>query len=659
MRRPSPFSGDLPRALRAAVAALALPLALLLAVPPAGALALRQIDLARTPPADPAAETAWTRFEMPIRWTSDGTSAERPVRLRLPFRLLSTPARPWSLAIAGMSEGGSVRVNGDFIGAVPQASAEVAVSWRRPHIFAVEPSLLRAGDNEVTIDTVVRPGSHRVSSVDVGPSDEIWDDYSFALLRDYLWIWIALTVAFAMASAGLAARLLRRMPGSLLLAGAGLAWLVHCAAQLFEVVPAPALVFVRAFEAAGLGAFAAFVSASLLRQCGLRTLSTDLVAAALAVAGPLAMALPAVPGEGMAPRLWHLFLALGLGLATSAAIVQRSRGHLSPRGPVLATALLVSLAALVDAALGMGLLGGEASTFLEFAVPPMLMVLAVPLGEGISDILEAAETSRDELELRVREREQLLKRNFERLRESERIKVEAKERQRIMQDMHDGLGSQLMSSLMLVERGAVSNDQFAQILRESIDDMRLAIDALSAEEVDLGAALGNLRYRMEPRLRAAGIELQWDARRLPDDIDIHPDTVLPILRVVQEALTNALKHSRAKTVGVSVGIELVAEESWLTIRVSDSGRGISGERVGGRGLQNMRTRAQKIGAQLRLETARGAGTTVHLRYRVARAPASTKPGTTVLNTAAVIERFREGYENSSSPPLSPRERGRG
>jgi len=40
-------------------------------------------------------------------------------------------------------------------------------------------------------------------------------------------------------------------------------------------------------------------------------------------------------------------------------------------------------------------------------------------------------------------------------------------------------------------------------------------------------------------MRAAGMELVWDARGLPEELDINPDAVLPILRIVQEALTNA------------------------------------------------------------------------------------------------------------------------
>ena len=134
---------------------------------------------------------------------------------------------------------------------------------------------------------------------------------------------------------------------------------------------------------------------------------------------------------------------------------------------------------------------------------------------------------------------------------------------------------------------------------------------------------------MEPRLKAAGIELAWTARGLPEEIDIHPDSVLPILRIVQEALTNALKHSRGRAVHVVIGLEEGSETPWLNIRVTDNGRGIVQER---------------IGAQLKLETVPGAGTLVQLRYRIEPQDTNTLTRATQmpLNTQAVIERVRQG-----------------
>jgi signal transduction histidine kinase len=297
------------------------------------------------------------------------------------------------------------------------------------------------------------------------------------------------------------------------------------------------------------------------------------------------------------------------------------------------------------------MLPGATTLSLHWAGPLLLVALATPLVDRFVRVLREAESARAELETRVREREQLLKRNYERLRESERLQVQAQERARIMQDMHDGLGSQLLSGLMLVERGAVTQPQVVQILRESIDDMRLAIDALAVEDAGLLSALGNLRFRMEPRLRAAGIELLWVARGLPEEIDINPDAVLPILRIVQEALTNALKHSKARQVQVTIAIQHEGESDWLVVKVADNGRGITEERASGRGLLNMRNRAGRIGALLKLETVPGAGTSVLLRYKVdpnALGGPTTRAQQLSLNTEAVIERARQ-LSPSSDP----------
>ena len=69
-----------------------------------------------------------------------------------------------------------------------------------------------------------------------------------------------------------------------------------------------------------------------------------------------------------------------------------------------------------------------------------------------------------------------------------------------MADMHDGIGGQLISKLSLVENGEASKEQVAAALRECIDDLRLAIDSLEPAGDDLLPVLGNLRYRLEPRL---------------------------------------------------------------------------------------------------------------------------------------------------------------
>jgi hypothetical protein len=126
------------------------------------------------------------------------------------------------------------------------------------------------------------------------------------------------------------------------------------------------------------------------------------------------------------------------------------------------------------------------------------------------------------------------------------------ERLRIMQDLHDGVGSQLLSALMMVQDGNASREQTVLLLQECMDDMRLVIDTLAPDEPDLLPVLGNFRFRMEARYRAVGLDFLWINHALPDTLTLAPHAGLQLLRVLQEALANVLRHAQARRVKVEV-----------------------------------------------------------------------------------------------------------
>jgi signal transduction histidine kinase len=611
----------------------------------AGAAEIRTVDWAPTAVgAEPAADARWLRFDLPHRWTAAEGTPLQGVALRMRFTLAAAPTEAWAVLLTTLPDGGRVSVNGRFIGAIPMADADTHVRWRRPHLLAIDPALLAPGDNTLLVQTAYRGGSHALAGVEVGKLMELSPRHELQFFLSYTLTWIGATVAAVIALVFGVLWLRRREPMLGLLTLAAVFWVVRSAYFLVEAMPIELRLWLRLAYYVANGGFAAVMAITLLRLSARGTPRLQRLLFAYAAFGPL---LFVVTNQHAAPyldRLWLPSLLVLTGAALAVAIGARLREREAPPLTVLAGMTIALAAALHDFLLTQGVAIGTSTLALHWAGPLLLMALATPLVDRFVRILREAENARAELETRVREREQLLKRNFERLRESERGQAQAQERQRIMQDMHDGLGSQLLSSLMLVERKGVTQEQMVQILRECIDDMRLAIDALATEDAGLLSALGNLRYRMEPRLKAAGIELAWTARGLPEEIDIHPDAVLPILRIVQEALTNALKHSRARAVHVVIALEDGGDAPWLNIRVTDNGRGITQEGVGGRGLLNMRARAQKIGAQLKLETVPGAGTLVQLRYKLEPVEVNTMLRTTQvpLNTQAVIERVRQG-----------------
>ncbi len=605
---------------------------------------LTVVDWAQTTAgAKPAADAPWKTFDLPLRWTAAEDAPLQSVALRLRFRLSAQPTDAWALLLKLDTTGGRVSVNDRVIGEIRMADDFTDVQWRRPHLLAIDPSVLIAGDNVILIQTTYRGGVHALAGVEVGPLTQLSTLYERQFFLSSTLPWIGGTLAALLALIFGVLWLRRRETTLGLLTLAALLWVARSLFFVIETVPLDARIWMQALFYGSTGIFAAVMTTALLRLAGREVRRDFWLPLVYGVLGPLLLI---VTNRNAAPYLddwWLPGLIMIAGTALFYAVLSRVR-HRERLQIVVVAAIAIAIAASIhDYALVRGWLPLGNSLALHWAGPLLLVALAAPLVDRFMRVLSDAELARTDLETRVREREQMLKRNYERLREGERMQATAAERQRIMQDMHDGLGSQLLSSLMLVERGALSQHQVAQILRESIDDMRLAIDALAQGNTDLLASLGNLRFRMEPRFRAAGIELTWDARGLPEELNINPDAVLPILRIVQEALTNALKHSHARAVSVVLTVDPADDGPWLQVRVTDNGRGIAGERVGGRGLLNMRSRAGKIGAQLKLESVPGAGTRVKLTYRLEPYHSGATRGQTQLgmNTEAIIERFRQ------------------
>jgi hypothetical protein len=98
--------------------------------------------------------------------------------------------------------------------------------------------------------------------------------------------------------------------------------------------------------------------------------------------------------------------------------------------------------------------------------------------------LRSMEDVNQTLEARVADREKELAANYVRLFALERENAAGQERQRIMRDIHDGLGSRLFVSLSRVERGEITSDEIADSLRGCISEMRLALDTLTPCEQD-------------------------------------------------------------------------------------------------------------------------------------------------------------------------------
>lgn len=208
-----------------------------------------------------------------------------------------------------------------------------------------------------------------------------------------------------------------------------------------------------------------------------------------------------------------------------------------------------------------------------------------------------------------------LKKHQQQLIRIERENTLLLERQRLMYDIHDGLGSTLLSALVAIEQHELPQLALVEILRGCVEDLRLVIDSLEPMEHDLTTLLATIRYRLGQHLESAGLVLNWDIHDLPKLSWLEPPYALQLLRLVQEALTNVLKHANASAVRVATR----DCGNHVEIHITDNGCGFDyASATMGRGLRSQMRRTESLGGELTIESVPGKGTTIVLCLPVMR-----------------------------------------
>lgn len=299
-------------------------------------------------------------------------------------------------------------------------------------------------------------------------------------------------------------------------------------------------------------------------------------------------------------QLW----ALGLSLTT---IWWLWRGRIAlPR--LSRIAIIGAYAGLIacaahDMALVFGGIGPTGPSYLFWGFTVVLLVYALITGDYIINTLNRAENSNLELEQRVAVKSAELEQSYQQLRKTELAgalsSARLQERERLLRDMHDGLGAQLMTALRGVERAALDRDQIAQSLQDGMDELRMLMDSADMGS-DLSAALAAWRNRWDTRLGAAGVQLHWHLDDSIDGLQLDSDALLQIMRILQEAATNVVKHAHADNLHVQARLLQQSAQTWLVIVARDDGLGLPRQDTlrSQRGLRNMGHRAAQIGARL-------------------------------------------------------------
>ncbi len=603
-------------------------LALLLVLGCTGGLALAQevitLDRAQASLRPDGLPARVGEVDLSRRWDIDfpGRDGSATYRIALPPRAAGPTPEPMALLFSRVGNQVLVQVNGATVqrlGALGEPRFNAA---KTAYLVTVPAALLHADrPNELTVEvSIQRQRWGGLSLVRYGPQAAVeplyaehrrWRHFSSIIFA------VSLTVM-----GGLAAGLWWRQRDSLYgcFSIAAFLGVVRNLDQVWPDVPVPwplwgafaavcyacHLALICRFALLALGEAPAWAGRAIYMAMGL--------ASTLAVAS-FAFAVPALWTAGLA-----VLVPVGLGsLLIIVRAALRGRGRF---GWVLVAAASIAVGAGIY---DLGFVRLSHSTGLRYSLTPhaifvFVLIMAGLVAERYSRSVADYRALNANLAQRVAEREQQLHQAFDALQAQQQEQAVLTERQRIMREIHDGVGSQLVGLLSMVSQRGTDPAVLEDHVKQALDEMRMAVDSLQPVHGDLIAVLATLRYRLQPRLQAAGVQVLWDVSQLPPLPQLSPQSVLQVQRILLEAFTNVLKHARATEVAVQARWE-EADTPEVVLSLTDNGVGLpEGPRAGGHGVANMQSRARAIGAVLRVEPAEGGGTRVVLHWPIKGAP---------------------------------------
>lgn len=323
-------------------------------------------------------------------------------------------------------------------------------------------------------------------------------------------------------------------------------------------------------------------------------LGCSVVAVALRRFRPALILLPAVAGGvavAFTSREYFSFWPAACVLLVTAAVAESGRRSTSV--PFVA-------ATAAAAGLAVAAIGPDAEVAM---LPVAVAAVAVVMVRLAASWMARAR----ELEMRAAEYQH-------RAEVSEAANLELERRTVLARELHDSLGHHVSAIVVRAEAGRVAhpNEALATIAdlgREALDELEAVLfdlrapsaEAIGPTEVDLG----RIDSKLARPLRQYGVNVHVDVSTEETD----PARLSATYRIVQEALTNTLRHAAATAASVVIR----DEGGDLVVLVQDDGVGLPAESPVGSGLSGIRERAMQFGGEAQIVTAQPRGTLVQVR----------------------------------------------
>ena len=557
--------------------------------------------------------SGWARHAFPTRKllgiAHEQGIASPTVWTRFRFDRARFSGRPIALFAATIQQDFVLLLNSREIYRTHGDRKAEAFGWNRPLYLTLPPDMLRARDNEILLRiTTHEPQPLIVGVIRVGPDEAVRARFD----RELFFATIApqvVTGYLLILTIGALTFWFKR-PREVVfgwLALVGVVWLFR---DLHYFVPAPPFAANLYWAMTTDSLFVLLATASAFALCYFRVHDARRRSIVLAAACGMALVLRHGLAALHRSELPAFLVAGPVALVLLVLLAQATRRDPQPGRWLMFAAIVASIGfAFHDLGWSIDVWRGAGVALHPFGGLLIFIAFDITLTTRLQDALFAVESDNQSLEVRVAE-------VTTRLQTSEASRAQLQialaidsERERIMREIHDGIGSNLVTALAVAQRSHESPTTIG-ILRRSLTDLKIAVDSLEPVDGDIVALLANLRHRMEGDIHRAGLAMEWNVEACPPLAWLNPINALHVLRIIQEAIGNVLTHAAASTITIACAPEECGERTRIIVSVGDDGTAFGAEVLPGgghRGLANMAARAEAIGGEFAFSQRAGGG----------------------------------------------------
>lgn len=229
--------------------------------------------------------------------------------------------------------------------------------------------------------------------------------------------------------------------------------------------------------------------------------------------------------------------------------------------------------------------------FVHFAAPLIFIFIGISLIKRFIDSMNAVDQLNNELENRVEIARQEIAATHRAVEDAIAQQSATEERERIYRDLHDDVGSKLLSLYYRLDKESDST-----LAKSALEDLRDIVSHKTLDSCPLHKAVSQWQQEISERVSDKGINLSWEFEPNSTEIVLTELQHTHLRRMLREVLSNAILHSSDVS---EIKVSIVAENRGLSISVSnDAATNPVSTWKAGRGLSNLRIRSRDLGGEL-------------------------------------------------------------